>query len=79
MELLFLETLKEENIKSMLIITLLLLFFLIICKKIFEDKILEQEGMIYNIIIGFERTIGGIIAIILSINLISIFYYFFIK
>lgn len=79
MELLFLETLKEENIKSMLIITLLLLFFLIICKKIFEDKILEQEGIIYNIIIGFERTIGGIIAIILSINLISIFYYFFIK
>lgn len=79
MSLFFLETLKEENIRVILITTLLLLLFLLICKKAFKDKIMEQEGMIYNIIIGFERTLGGIIAIVLTINIISIFYYFFIK
>lgn len=79
MNLFFLETLKEENIRVMIITTLLLLLFLLICKKVFKDRITEQEGIIYNIVIGFERTIGGIIAIILTINIISIFYYFFIK
>ena len=42
-----------------------------------KDEIIEQEGTIYNIITGFEKTIGGIIAIILIINIISIIYYFF--
>ena len=71
-----LETLDEETIRGILIITGILILFLIIAKTVFKDKIIEKEGTIYNIITGFERMIGSIIAIILTLNLISIIYYF---
>lgn len=77
MEIISLETIQEETIRTMLIITIILITLLIIGKIISKEKIETKEGIIYNIIIGLERTIGGIIAIILTINIISILYYFF--